>query len=532
MVPDLLKHSQRYLITLRLSLLSIFILLFLLMMMSLLSLFYFHLTRVVDRAALLLMDKATYAALEKLDDAIQLNPADPLKQMATFIKTQTIGETGQVFILNEQGKRLAPLASTSIPVERAFALVRKSHQSMLQFNDHGRTYFAGVHSFTLPNKQIYYIVAIAPESEFTKQIHSIEALYLILIVLIFGIGLIVMSHLVTRVLNPIKELVAETEKIKNFNLEGKVEVQSRIKEVIELSNAIESMKGGLRSFKKYVPADLVRQLIKNGEDAISNSSKRNLTVFFSDIKDFTAITERSEPHRLVQQLCDYFETLTQIITVRQGTLDKYIGDAVMAFWGAPVAVQYASLQSANAALASVRALTKLNQLWRDADLNAFHTRIGIHSGEAIVGSLGSSERLNYTALGDTVNIASRLVDVNKMYGTTILVSDSVYQEIHTAYRLRFIDSVFLKGKVERITLYELLGEKEEKLPFDVTLYEKIFTQAYAAYKQQLWQEAITLFNECLQIYPKDSVAMVLIERCVWLSLNPPPVDWDGIWQIS
>ena len=245
-------------------------------------------------------------------------------------------------------------------------------------------------------------------------------------VIIFIIGVCLILFWVARIVTPIKKLVKETEKIRTFNLEGSDRVHSHIKEVIEVSDAIFSMKMGLRSFQKYVPASLVRQLIMAGEDVRIGGKKEELAIFFSDIKDFTAIAEKTESNQLMKQICDYLDTFSHVIIQDNGTIDKFIGDAIMAFWGAPTAVKHPCEHAAHAALQCMRELQILNQKWEAEKKPGFYTRMGLHYGIAIVGNLGSSERLNYTALGDAVNIASRLVSANKLYGTSILVSESFY----------------------------------------------------------------------------------------------------------
>lgn len=474
-----------------------------------------------------------------------------LGTLSQYLSKQKIGKHGEVFIIDKTGKVIASqeeLSTESAPsqsinlknihdiykpyLENAFDVYLKEGQSLFEFESNGQIYLASFKLLPVFAENGWMLVLVDLSTDFTEKIHKIELFYIIIFLLVFLIGLALMSHLVTRVVNPIKLLVKETERIKNFELEGPRRVFSRIKEVIELSDSIYAMRRGLRSFQKYVPAGLVRQLIKTGEDAEIGGSKRKLAIFFSDIEDFTLITEKYESHKLVKQICDYFENLTHIIIEDKGTIDKYIGDSIMAFWGAPMIVHNPCHRAAQAALNCIARLKELNKEWALRKKPVFLTYMGIHFGDAIVGSLGSSERLNYTALGDSVNIASRLVNANKIYGTTILVSETVYHQIKDAFVLRFVDVVMLKGKDESLEIYELLGEAKQSILFDINAYQYKFAEAFMEYQHRKWKRAITLFNQCLKIYPKDTLAPIFIERCKRFEEDPPPANWRGIWRFS
>src|SRR3990167_996157 len=227
------------------------------------------------------------------------------------------------------------------------------------------------------------------------------------------------------------------------------------------------MKQSLRSFQKYVPAALVRQLIKLGTAAEVGGEKKSMAFLFSDIRDFTTISERLNPSDLAKYICDYFDALSSIIIANRGTIDKYIGDAIMAFWGAPLPEADPCRQAAKSALECVRRLENLNEKWQLEGRPELFTRFGIHVGDAIVGNFGSSERLNYTAIGDVTNTASRLEGINKIYGTQILVSDAVYRVIKEQFVLRLVDCVILKGKNEPSYIYELIAVVHGQLTYDV-----------------------------------------------------------------
>jgi len=167
-------------------------------------------------------------------------------------------------------------------------------------------------------------------------------------------------------------------------------------------------------------------------------------------------------------------------------------------------------------------------MWKQQGKPQLNTRIGIHTGEAIVGNLGSSERLNYTAIGDTINIASRLEGINKNYKTNIIVSEAVYEQIKHLFALRLIDCVIVKGRTQTSLLYELLSDDIRNLDFDLNLYRRHFEQGFTAYKQQQWDSALAAFADCLKIYPHDIIAPIFIARCHSYQTTPPAPDWNGV----
>jgi len=360
----------------------------------------------------------------------------------------------------------------------------------------------------------YLIGTVVPLSDFTSILMRMNTLNLISTLVVLCIGIILVSSLVTRVVRPINRLVKEANKIKQFHLDHHIYFPSRIKEVVLLRNAFESMRLGLRQFQRYVPKALVRQLIESGNDTHVGGVRSSLVIFFSDVRHFTSIAEKMDPNELMFQVCEYFESLTRIIIdENKGTLDKYIGDAIMAFWGAPVPEHHPCTLAATAALACLKKVRELNQQWDKENKPPFETFFGIHMGMAIVGNVGSSERLNYTALGDTINIANRLQDINRFYGTHILVSDIVHEHLKDDFAMRPVDKVVVRGRYHPLFIYELLGTKDDSLAFDLNAYTEAFSHGFDAYQNEEWQAAKDYFNQCLAIYPKDTVAPIFIERC-------------------
>jgi adenylate cyclase len=255
-------------------------------------------------------------------------------------------------------------------------------------------------------------------------------------------------------------LAREAEAVGQFRVEARAPVPSILREVDTLARATEQMKASLRSFGKYVPADLVRQLHASGVEARLGGTSRVLAVFFCDLADFTAFSESLPPQQVVEQLSEYFDAFTEEVAATGGTVDKFIGDAIMAFWSAPDERPDHARAACRCALNCQRRLAELRATWKEQGKALLFARIGINTGPVVVGNIGSARRFNYTVIGDAVNVASRLEGPNKFYGTRILISEETYRMANDAVSVRQVDRVSMKGKSASILVYELLGLKE------------------------------------------------------------------------
>lgn len=469
-----------------------------------------------------------------------------LDYLRQFLEKMYVSKHGVIFVVTDQGQLVAyphlvqythpvlqDIHTVPLPwVVNSFKQYQKNHQKEFIFYDHHQRYLATYHALPWLNGHKWLIAVVVPERDFTSELHKTNMMTLMLSLLILMLNIALVWYCITKVIQPIKVLVKETEKIKNFELDSDALIASRIKEVVMLTNALRSMKTGLRSFQKYVPASLVRQIIEAGEDAHVGGAKKEIVILFSDIQNFTAIAEYMDPRLLMTHLCEYFDVLSTIISEARGTIDKYIGDSIMAFWGAPLLEAEPGFRAAKAALKCQKSLSKLNRAWKQQGMPPFVTRIGIHMGDAVIGNLGSSERLNYTAIGDAVNITRRLEEMNKLYGTMIIVSDAVYQMLKDKFVLRMVDYVAMSEKSQAHFIYELLGEEIEQVYFDIKAYLDCFAKAFSAYQAQYWDPAIEYFLQCLRIYPQDAVAALFIRRCSSFKKHPPAEGWSGIWQIK
>jgi len=207
---------------------------------------------------------------------------------------------------------------------------------------------------------------------------------------------------------------------------------------------------------------VIDNLIKNPDKINLGGEKRNITIFFSDIRGFTSISEKLEPEELVRLLNEYLTEMTSIIIKDEGLVDKYMGDAIMAFWGAPLDQPDHAEIACSSSLEMMDKLRALQKKWKKEGIPSFDIGIGLNSGDAIVGNMGSSTRFDYTAMGDNVNIASRLVGLNKTYDTNIIISENTYKIIKDKFKTRKLDTVKVKGKKKPIIIYELLSRKDSK----------------------------------------------------------------------
>ena len=277
------------------------------------------------------------------------------------------------------------------------------------------------------------------------------SIWVALIMLMFSYPL---PYLVAKMITkPILKITDTINELQGMKLNTKIQADSAILEIHEAQKALGSLSNGLRSFKRYMPSDLVHQLIEKGLDAKVGGEEKRLVILFSDIANFTTISESTPPTELMKHLGEYFEELSRIIIVHEGTIDKFIGDAIMAFWGAPLDVEDPVSKALETAFLMQKKLDELNAKWDSEGLPVLETRIGLHVGTTLVGNVGSYERLNYTILGDSVNVAARLEGANKDYGTKVLMSQDIWEEAPDHYSFEFVDEVKLKGKMNSTKVY-------------------------------------------------------------------------------
>lgn len=283
-----------------------------------------------------------------------------------------------------------------------------------------------------------------------------------------------------------------------------------------------------RAFSSYVSPELVTEILQDPDKLKLGGETKNITVLFSDIRGFTTLSELITPVTLVSILNSYLSPMTQIIMDQHGTLDKYIGDAIMAIFGAPVDVSNHPERACKVALYMLKNLEKLNQEWKERDWPHISIGIGINTGEAIVGNMGTDIRFEYTAIGDTVNLASRLEGLNKLYGTEIIISKSALEGLPSSqFFVRELDLVRVMGKEQPISIFELIdfhpGDPEK-----ATLVSS-FTDALQTYRERNFKAAWKKFADILKTFPGERPSILYLKRCSEYIEQPPPANWDGVF---
>jgi adenylate cyclase len=361
-----------------------------------------------------------------------------------------------------------------------------------------------------------------------------------LFLLACGIGLGVSAVGSARVIGGLRQLVVRTRAIEAGTVSEPLSILTR-DEVGELALSFNRMVEELRTrerikdtFGKFVDPRIVTRLIGSGAE---QAERRTLTVFFSDIKGFSGISEQLTASAVVNLLNSYFGTVAEVIHAHRGFIDKYIGDAVMAFWVSPFSAgdDHAS-DACLAALAQQEAITLLRAQLSEItgmrrDPPELAIRMGIATGEAVVGTIGSDSSRSYTVIGDTVNLASRLESINKIYSTSLILSEETYRMAQQIIEARELDLITVAGKTEPVRIYEAMARVGEIAPEQIQLRE-MYANGLAAYRRQDWDEAQRCFERCQLGDADDGPSRLFIERISLLRSSPPPADWDGVWHFE
>ncbi|MCE5335374.1 MAG: hypothetical protein LLG06_12395 [Desulfobacteraceae bacterium] len=470
-----------------------------------------------------------------------------LREISEFLRSLKVGKTGVAFILNQNDEVVAyPDASKLIreedgklrPVrvhELGVPPITAAHEHYLHnaggkfaVKSGGSAYYACFEDFPANFPVPWKIAMVVPQEDFTRSISNLIKEMGLICLIILGCSIILAIRVSRSISRPIRQLAEETKKIRAFDLNNIVTVSSYVKEVQLMSDAIAAMRSGLVAFRKYVPHELVRRLIHTGEEARLGGHKEVLTVLFSDIAGFTGIAERTPPEELTVQLSEYFDELTKIISNNKGTVDKYIGDAILAFWGAPIPDDDHIFNACRAAVACQEKIEELNRRWEAEGKNPFHTRIGISTGVTVVGNVGSTERINYTVMGDNVNLASRLEGANKLFRTKILVPQYIYSAVADRLCFRLLGTVAVKGKTEKTTVYELVAERNRTQHPETAKRCEEFTRGVEAYLARNWSLSSEIFHNLTVDFPGDGPALFYLSRSRLYCDHPPGPNWRGV----
>jgi len=475
-----------------------------------------------------------------------------LQRLSQFLMTVQVGKTGTAAILNSNGGVIASadpravkqqedgempsldtlgVGNTQIRVIRSllagggldFASLAEARQLRVRGDDR-RDYFVTFAPLKFEN---WVVATVIPASDFLATIDRSADFLLMglagLTVVMAALAIVAANRLIGT---PLTRIAGELKHIESFDLEGVRHIPSRLRELDDLSGALTQMSRGLASFQKYMPTALVRTLVSRGIEARPGGHQETLTVLFTDIAGFTTLSEQLGDG-IVNSLTEYLELASTAIHERHGTIDKFIGDAVMAFWGAPAPNELHAVDACTAALDLQRRLELQRQDAERDGRPGLRIRIGINTGRMLVGNIGSRERLNYTVIGDPVNVASRLEAVNKRYGTEILIGEDTRAAAGNAVVVRRLDRVAVYGRMQGLWMFELLdvaAEESARPPDWVRSYEA----GLDAYAVREWQAAIAHFKLAESDRGGDRPSRLLIERCRRLLVEPPSADWNPI----
>jgi adenylate cyclase len=455
-------------------------------------------------------------------------------RFAHFLAQLEVGRTGTAFIFDGSGELIAApdkQADELHPARSQEALLPLARMVLAQPGDgdrkeawrrrlisQGEAYEVALTPLPFPG---WSLATVIPEAEFLGPVET--TLRRLIIGLAAGalLAALLSAMLVRSVIAaPLARVVGEIRHVESFELDRVRHHPSRLAEISSLSGAIAEMAAGLSAFRKFIPADLVRSLLSQGVEAKPGGSIQELTVMFIDVAGFTGLSERMGD-RVVPLLSRYLDAVSEVIDANGGTIDKFIGDAVMAFWGAPTAQQDHAVRCCRAALACRKAIEAAGV--NDDQGHPLQIRIGINSGRMLVGNIGSELRLNYTVIGDAVNVASRLEGASKQYGTHILIGTETARLIRDAFIIREIDSIVVYGRTEGLAVYELVGLAE--VGGENTAWIASYEAGLSRYRRRDFSGAIIHFEAVLGERPHDLPASLLLERCKHLQRSGVDEDW-------
>ncbi|SHM66352.1 ABC transporter substrate-binding protein [Bradyrhizobium lablabi] len=374
--------------------------------------------------------------------------------------------------------------------------------------------------------QPWQVITLTPIDDFVGTLKATNRLIMVVIIILTMIELFFIYFASRRLSRPVENVSQQLQAIEGLQFDVPTSQPSNIREIAKLEHAASLLRNSLKSFSSFVPLDIVRQLIKSGIPLTLGVEPRFLTIFFSDLENFSSHSETLAPDDLLVQISTYLEQVSGAIAEEGGTVDKFIGDGVMAFWNAPVERPDHVLRACAGALRAARRMERVNDAWEAEGRPRIRIRIGLNCANVLVGNVGSSARLSYTALGDGVNVAARLEGINKLFGTTICISDSMYNQAQSDVYARPLKRVQVKGRKTEFMIYELLAFRASDDP-ELTVRdgdEQLCAMTWEA-SQQMEAGDFTAsargYRAILDKFPADPVAKFMLKECEERAANLP-----------
>lgn len=460
-----------------------------------------------------------------------------LETISRFLASQSVSERSVSVIVDASGSVIASsverdnfrkvdnrielnsLATLSTNLPALAIAMRVNRQDPLLVFDHpetGKEYVAVFSPTPTEFEKGWTILSITPMEDFRKEFSRTNTIIFYFGLLLIFAQILLIYIYARRIASPLERVTSSIQGLIDFKLPAAAQVNSRIYELASLSEAVKKLAATITAFTSYIPRDLVNDLLSTGKPIEIGGESRYLTILFTDLKDFSSLSESTPSRDLLRRVSSYFELMTLAIKEENGTVDKFIGDAVMAFWGAPLLDERHAYHACVAAIKSQRRMQHLNAKLAAEGKPPLYVRIGIHSDAVLVGNIGSAERLSYTVMGDGVNIASRLEGVNKEYGTQICVSHSVFKEAGERLWLRPIDQITVKGRKGEFIIYEVLGTRDgsDETQADA-LQQRICAmseKAFGLFMNGHFRDAAAVYAEILEL-ADDPVSRVMIGKC-------------------
>lgn len=478
-------------------------------------------------------------------DSYRIKAKESAQDYADVIR---LSDTGYFITLNSQGKIIFPEdEGESVKEYDFFSTMVETKRGLLNFSINGINRI-GYYLYFEPWD--WYILLSEHQNIFYQDANNIKNQVAITmgITLICAVGLILLF--IKKLTDPIGNVVKTMQDIMtNSDLSKRVRIEyddeigylatwfnrmvedlevayNQIKEYAYKSVLAKTSEERVRHiFQKYVPAEIIDEVLKTKGDQLLVGKKQQATILFSDIRSFTSIAEKLTAEELVSSLNTYFNIMVSIIIEHKGIIDKFIGDAIMSIFGAPVLHEDDPIQAVLTGLSMLEALKSFNKKQTISGNPPFKIGVGINTGEVVIGNIGSQQKLEYTCIGDTVNLASRLEGLTKLYGTEIIISEYTYKEANDQIMARELDSVKVKGKDKPVKIYE----PYHQVPGRTKSGYEIFNEAIAHYRNMNFNEALKLFQRSKDMLVQDTPSALYIDRCEELIYNPPGEDWDGVF---